>query len=101
MLDGKSNRGTLMTRDLARGNCKMRVLVTGHKGYIGTILAPMLQRAGHDVLGLDSDLYRNSTYAEALPELPEILKDIRDVEKADLAGVEAIVHLAGLSNDNL
>jgi nucleoside-diphosphate-sugar epimerase len=79
----------------------MRVLVTGHKGYIGTILAPMLQRAGHDVLGLDSDLYRNSTYAEALPELPEILKDIRDVEKADLAGVEAIVHLAGLSNDNL
>jgi nucleoside-diphosphate-sugar epimerase len=79
----------------------MRVLVTGHKGYIGTILTPMLQKAGHDVLGLDSDLYRNSTYGESLPQVAEILKDIRDVEKADLAGIDAIVHLAGLSNDNL
>jgi len=79
----------------------MRVLVTGHKGYIGTILAPMLQKAGHDVLGLDSDLYRNSTFGEGLPQVPEILKDIRDIEKADLAGIDAIVHLAGLSNDTL
>jgi nucleoside-diphosphate-sugar epimerase len=79
----------------------MRVLVTGHKGYIGTILTPMLQKAGHEVLGLDSDLYRNSTYGEGLPQVPERLKDIRDVEKADLAGMDAIVHLAGLSNDNL
>lgn len=79
----------------------MRVLVTGHKGYIGTILAPMLQKAGHDVLGLDSDLYRNSTFGEGLPQAPEILKDIRDIEKADLAGVDAIAHLAGLSNDTL
>jgi len=80
---------------------RMRVLVTGHKGYIGTILAPMLQKAGHDVLGLDSDLYRNSTFGEGLPQVPEILKDIRDIEKADLAGIDAIVHLAGLSNDTL
>ena len=79
----------------------MRVLVTGHKGYIGTILAPMLQKAGHSVLGLDSDLYRNSTFGESLPQVPEILKDIRDVEKADLSGIDAIVHLAGLSNDTL
>src|SRR5215470_6237792 len=79
----------------------MRVLVTGHKGYIGTILAPMLQKAGHHVLGLDSDLYRNSTFGEGLPQVPEILKDIRDIEKADLAGIDAIVHLAGLSNDTL
>lgn len=79
----------------------MRVLVTGHKGYIGTILAPMLQEAGHGVLGLDSDLYRNSTFGEGLPQVPEILKDIRDIEKADLAGIDAIVHLAGLSNDTL
>jgi len=79
----------------------MRVLVTGHKGYIGTVMVPMLRKAGHDVLGLDSDLYRNSTYGESLPETPEILKDVRDVEKADLVGVDAIVHLAGLSNDLL
>jgi nucleoside-diphosphate-sugar epimerase len=79
----------------------MRVLVTGHKGYIGTILVPMLQKAGHEVLGLDSDLYRNSTYGAALPEVPELLKDVRDVEKTDLAGIEGIIHLAGLSNDTL
>ncbi len=79
----------------------MRVLVTGHKGYIGTIAVPMLLNAGHDVVGLDSDLYRNSTYCEPLPDVPEIVKDIRDVEKADLAGVDAVVHLAGLSNDLL
>lgn len=79
----------------------MRVLVTGHKGYIGTIMVPMLQKAGHEVLGLDSDLYRNSTYGDSLPEIPEILKDVRDIEKEDIDGVEAIVHLAGLSNDVL
>ncbi len=79
----------------------MRVLVTGHKGYIGTIMVPMLRKAGHAVLGLDSDLYRNSTYGGAPPAVPEILKDIRDIEKADLAGIDAIVHLAGLSNDAL
>ena len=79
----------------------MRVLVTGHKGYIGTVMVPMLRKAGHDVLGLDSDLYRNSTYGESMPKGPEIIKDIRDVEKTDLEGVDAIIHLAGLSNDML
>ncbi len=79
----------------------MRVLVTGHKGYIGTVMTPMLKRAGHNVVGLDSDLYRNSTYGEAVPAVPEILKDIRDIEKADLEGVDAVIHLAGLSNDML
>jgi nucleoside-diphosphate-sugar epimerase len=79
----------------------MRVLVTGHKGYIGTVMVPMLQTAGHTVVGLDSDLYRNSTYGEDLPEVSEIIKDIRDIEKSDLAGIDAIVHLAGLSNDLL
>ncbi len=79
----------------------MRVLVTGHKGYIGTVMVPMLRKAGHDVLGLDSDLYRNSTYGGAVPKGPEIIKDIRNVEKTDLEGVDAIVHLAGLSNDML
>ena len=79
----------------------MRVLVTGHKGYIGTVMVPMLLSAGHDVLGLDSDLYRNSTYGGVLPDVPEIIKDVRDVEKMDLEGIDAIIHLAGLSNDML
>lgn len=79
----------------------MRLLVTGHKGYIGTVMVPLLQQAGHEVVGLDSDLYRNSTYGAAPPPVTEIIKDIRDVEKADLTGIQAIIHLAGLSNDVL
>jgi nucleoside-diphosphate-sugar epimerase len=79
----------------------MRILVTGHKGYIGTVLVPLALRAGHEVRGLDSDLFRNSSYGEQPPPVPEIIKDVRDVEKADLDGIDAIIHLAGLSNDAL
>lgn len=79
----------------------MRVLVTGHKGYIGTVLVPMLKARGHEVIGYDSDLYRDSTFGEGLVEVPEIIKDIREVETKDLEGVEAVLHLAGLSNDPL
>lgn len=79
----------------------MRVMITGHKGYIGTVMVPMVQAAGHEVVGLDSDLYRNSTYGKGMPQVPEIIKDIRDLERADLQGVDAIIHLAGLSNDVL
>jgi nucleoside-diphosphate-sugar epimerase len=80
----------------------MRILLTGNKGYIGTVMAPMLQQAGHSVVGLDSDLYRNSTYSEGFTEVDaQITKDVRDIEKANLEGIEAVVHLAGLSNDTL
>lgn len=79
----------------------MRVLVTGHKGYIGTVLVPMLLEAGHDVSGLDSDLYRGSTFGDDMPTIPEIEKDVRDVTAQDLEGFEAVLHLAGLSNDPL
>ncbi|MDJ0799066.1 MAG: SDR family oxidoreductase [Calothrix sp. MO_167.B12] len=79
----------------------MRVLLTGHKGYIGTILAPMLVAKGHEVVGLDSDLYENSTFGEDLPEIPEIRKDIRDIQLEDVEGFDAVLHLAGLSNDPL
>jgi nucleoside-diphosphate-sugar epimerase len=79
----------------------MRVLVTGHKGYIGTAMVPLLLRAGYDVVGLDSDLYRYSTYGGSVPAISEVIKDIRDVERGDLAGIGAIIHLAGLSNDVL
>ena len=85
----------------------MRVLLTGHKGYIGTVLVPMLLDAGHDVVGLDSDLYEKCTFGAELPGVPriyaieEIRKDIRDIQHSDLTGFEAILHLAGLSNDPL
>jgi len=81
----------------------MRVLVTGHRGYIGTVLTPMLTAAGHEVTGLDSDLYERCTFAPggAVPQVPTILKDIRDVETADLLGFDAVLHLAALSNDPL
>lgn len=81
----------------------MRVLVTGHKGYIGTVLVKLLLDDGHDVIGLDSDLYRRCTYGEDFVHVPEMIKDVRDVEKSDLEdkGIEAIIHLAALSNDLL
>lgn len=80
----------------------MRVLVTGHNGYVGTVMMPMLIAAGHNVVGLDTNLYEGSTFgADAARAFPEIEKDIRDVEAADLQGFDAIVHLAGLSNDPL
>jgi nucleoside-diphosphate-sugar epimerase len=79
----------------------MRVLVTGHKGYIGVVLTRMLLEAGHEVHGLDSDLFRRCTFGVPPPTVLETFKDIRDVELADVEGYEAILHLAGLSNDPL
>ena len=81
----------------------MRILVTGHLGYIGTILAPFLVRAGHDVVGLDSDLYRRCTFGapDAIASIPALERDIRDVTVDDLRGFDAVAHLAALSNDPL
>ena len=79
----------------------MRVLVTGHKGYIGTLLVPLLLERGHEVGGLDSDLYEGSTYGEPPLAIPEMRKDVRDVEVADVEGFDAVIHLAALSNDPL
>lgn len=81
----------------------MRVLVTGHHGYIGTVLTPMLIGAGHEVTGMDSDIYSRCTYAAggSILEVPTIWKDVRDAEVADLVGFDAVLHLAALSNDPL
>ncbi|NLT52195.1 MAG: SDR family oxidoreductase [Ignavibacteria bacterium] len=79
----------------------MKVLVTGHKGYIGTILVPMLLKEGHQVTGYDSDLFRNCTFGNGIAEIPEIIKDIREAELEDVKGFDAVMHLAGLSNDPL
>jgi nucleoside-diphosphate-sugar epimerase len=81
----------------------MRILVTGHKGYIGTIMVPRLIESGHDVVGLDSDLYEQCTFGDenGIKNIPTLKKDIRDVEASDLDGFDAVIHLAGLSNDPL
>lgn len=78
----------------------MRVLVTGHEGYIGTVLVPLLQEAGHEVVGLDTGFYASGSMAPVVP-VETIRMDIRDVEPADLEGFGAVVHLAALSNDPL
>jgi nucleoside-diphosphate-sugar epimerase len=79
----------------------MRVAVTGSHGYIGARMVSMLVEEGIHIVGIDSDLYGDCTYGDGLIEIPLIRKDIRDVERADLEGFDAIIHLAGLSNDPL
>lgn len=79
----------------------MRVLVTGNNGYIGSVLMPMLLEAGHDVFGMDTNLFGRCTFVAGPPDIPMIIKDVRDAEETDVEGYDAIIHLAGLSNDPL
>lgn len=80
----------------------MRVLVTGHRGYLGAVLTSLLSREGHRVVGLDSGLFEGCDFGPApAPVAEELRKDLREVTDGDLEGVEAVVHLAGLSNDPL
>jgi nucleoside-diphosphate-sugar epimerase len=80
-----------------------RVLVTGHLGYIGTVLVPAFLEAGHEVTGVDTDLYAACSFGppSAIADVPNLGVDVRDVTAGQLAGFDAIVHLAALSNDPL
>jgi nucleoside-diphosphate-sugar epimerase len=77
----------------------VKILVTGHHGYIGSVLTPFLRDAGHDVHGLDVFLYRGCDFGSEARYEPELETDVRDVTAEDLAGYQAVVHLAALSND--
>lgn len=83
----------------------MKLFVTGVEGYIGSLLAPVLMREGHEVIGLDTGFYRDGwLYSDQrhTPFMPKILnKDLRSIDEKDLDGVDAVVHLAELSNDPL
>ncbi len=79
----------------------MKVLVTGHRGYIGTVLMPLLEEKGYEVVGLDNELFSGCHYGSYSPHQSNIQKDVRDTCYKDLEGVEALIHLAGLSNDPL
>jgi nucleoside-diphosphate-sugar epimerase len=79
----------------------MRVLVTGHTGYIGAVLVPMLLHAQHEVTGLDTDFFAGCDFNGGLVSVPAMRKDLRDILAADLKGFDAVIHLAALSNDPL
>jgi nucleoside-diphosphate-sugar epimerase len=79
----------------------MKVLVTGHQGYIGSVMVPLLLEAGHEVVGLDTGLYEACSFGDRRREVAGVRLDIRDVEPRHLAGFEAVIHLAALSNDPL
>jgi nucleoside-diphosphate-sugar epimerase len=80
----------------------MKVLVTGHQGYIGSVLVPLLQQAGHEVVGLDTGLFEACTFGDLPSPVQALRVDVRDVHQtAELDGVGAVIHLAALCNDPL
>jgi nucleoside-diphosphate-sugar epimerase len=79
----------------------MRVLVTGHHGYIGSVLVRMLSRTALEIVGLDSDFFAQNRFVGDVIDIPSLHKDLRDLEPRDLAGFDAVLHLAALSNDPL
>jgi nucleoside-diphosphate-sugar epimerase len=78
---------------------KKRVLLTGHNGYIGSVMAPVLVQAGYEVVGLDTGYFNECTLTPKQVAVPSICKDVRGLTSADLQGFHAVIHLAALSND--
>src|SRR6266403_1177873 len=79
----------------------MRVLITGHLGFIGAVMVPLVQKAGHEVTGLDIGLYDGCDFGAPPAPINEIRADLRDVDGSLLKGFDAVIHLAALSNDPL
>lgn len=79
----------------------MRVLMTGHKGYIGTVMVPFLRERGHEVVGMDTGLFAACLSGPGAVEVPELRVDVRDAQIEHLEGIDAVIHLAALSNDPL
>ena len=78
----------------------MRVLVTGHNGYLGSVMVDVLQSHGHEIIGLDTFFFGDCGDGK-IDDTPAIRKDLRDLVVSDLTGVEAVIHLAALCNDPL
>ncbi|MEZ6016793.1 MAG: SDR family oxidoreductase [Planctomycetota bacterium] len=78
-----------------------RVLVTGHEGYIGQVLVPMLMERGYDVLGADNGLFRGCDFSPPTATCASLDVDVRELQPEHLVGLDAIIHLAGISNDPL
>jgi len=78
-----------------------RVLITGHKGYIGSEMVPCFLEAGYEVSGLDTGYFNQCSFVSDLKEVPWVRKDIRDLQVNDLKGFDAVIHLAALSNDSI
>ena len=79
----------------------MKILVTGDRGYVGTVLTQVLLNKGYEVVGYDVGYFKENLLKPVTEDYQKITKDIRDVKKQDLKGVSSIIHLAGLSNDPL
>lgn len=78
-----------------------KVLVTGHEGYIGAVMVPVLRNAGYQVVGLDTGYFEGCNFGTYSIDVPTLRKDIRDLTASDLTGFDAVIHLAALSNDPL
>jgi nucleoside-diphosphate-sugar epimerase len=76
-----------------------KILITGHNGYLGSVMVPIMVNAGYKVTGLDTGYYERCTLVPDTAQIPAVRKDIREVRPDDLAGYHAVIHLAALSND--